>query len=437
MKSKYKLSRFELAFCIACFLFYFAWAAAKPFNYAPDEAMRYDVTRFLFFNNRLPVGDELLSHWGFSYAHLPTVLCNQLGYIFTKLASLFTSDEFRILLSARMVSVCCGAGSVFFVLKAGKRMLTPPGKWIFAVLIAFMPQFAFLSSYVNNDIVAFFGITMILYAWVLGMQDMWNFKNTTLLGIGVSVCALSYYNSYAWILFSIFFFFAVYLFQKDTDSKRIRLLTAYIVVLVFCLIGYSFIRHLVLYGDLLGFNVTHYYGERFAEDYLKPSNRITPAKQGVSVFTMLFSPEYSWLRTTWRSFIGCFSYMSVWCGSKVYLTITIFLALGCIGAVVRFIIYLRKGQKCKTLSVFYLFMIACAIITICLSIYNSLAEDFQPQGRYIYPAFPTLALFVAEGWEEFLGFIKDEKHHYAVCAMICTSFIALSLYVYLTVYLPS
>lgn len=431
-----RLSKTELAFCIICFLLYFTWAATKPFDYAPDEAMRYDVTLFLFDNNRLPVGDELLSHWGFSYAHIPAVLSSELGCVFMKLASVFTNNDFHLLLAARMVSVCCGVGSLVFLFKTGKQILSPLGKWVLVIIVALMPQFAFISSYVNNDIVAFWGVTMIIYAWVLGMQEMWNLKNATLLAVGISVCALAYYNSYAWILFSVFFFFAVYLLNKE-KSRKIGALTTYVVAVVFLLVGYSFIRHLVLYGDLLGFETSHYYGEKYAIDSLKPSNRLSVAKHGVPLSTMLFDSSYSWFKITWKSFIAVFGYMSVWCDSAIYIVVSLFIVIGCIGAIIHIVKSMHNRKISNISLVFYSFMIACAIITVCLSIYNSYAKDFQPQGRYIYPAFPTLAIFVAIGWEKWLSLIKEKEHRYAACASICTSFAAISLYVFATVYLPS
>ena len=61
-----KLSGFEFLFIALVFCFYSIWAVAKGYDYAPDEQMRFEVTRFLFDNNRLPVNDELLSNWGFS-----------------------------------------------------------------------------------------------------------------------------------------------------------------------------------------------------------------------------------------------------------------------------------------------------------------------------------------------------------------------------------
>lgn len=439
-KNDRMLSWFEWFFCFAVFVFYFIWAVLQKYNYAPDEYMRYDVTMFLFNNNRLPVGDELLSFWwGFSYAHLPAVLCNQLGYVFMKIASIFTTTEFHLLVAARMVSVFCGTGAVYYTIKISKQLFKSPARWIMIVLIAFMPQYAFLSSYVNNDIVAFFGISMIMYAWVLSIKDNWNFKNGTLLSVGMSVCALAYYNSYAWILFSIFFFIITYFLQNRNDYKGFAKISGFIIIFTLALIGYSFIRHLVIYGDLLGIETSHKYGELYAHESLKPSNRFSLYEQGVSIFDMLFSLQYKWVYVTVKSFIAVFGYMTIDCPNYVYVCILLIFVIGIIGFVVRFVdkIIIKKHKLKPIILVFYICLALSGIVTVLLSIRNSYCTDFQPQGRYCYPAFLPLAFAVTKGFETLLNLLKKLKIRcYAVTA-ICVAFIFISLYIFNTTFLPS
>lgn len=434
-KNPRKLSVHELLFVVAVFCFYFVWAISKDYNYAPDEAMRFDVTKFLFENNRLPKYDELLSDWGFSYAHLPAVLCSQIGYILMKVASIFTSDPHKLLLAARMVSVLSCTGAVYFIIKLTKLIFKRSTRWIMIVTIAFMPQFAFISSYVNNDSVAFLGIAMIAYAWALGIFDNWNIKNCGLLSVGLATCALSYYNSYAWILISIFFFVFVYLYKNKKDYKGLFKYAGIVAGLTFLLAGYSFIRHLVLYGDLLGFETSHYYGNLYAIPALHPDNRISVAEQGLSLQYMLF--DMDWLLISFRSFIGAFGYMQYLCSENVYTLAKIFIRIAIIGCAISIVIRIFKKQKPDTLKlVFYISAVLCAVITICLSIYNSYNTDFQPQGRYCYPAFLTIALLIASGYDGFISLFK-EKHRYALTAMVCTAFIVVSIYVFSSVYLPS
>lgn len=439
-KNNKSLLWYELLFCLATFVFYFFWAVLQQYNYAPDEYMRHDVTMFLYNNNRLPVGDELLSFWwGFSYAHFPTVLCNQLGYVFMKIASIFTTTEFHLLVAARMVSVFCGTGAVYYTIKISKQLFKSPARWIMIVLIAFMPQYAFLSSYVNNDIVAFFGISMIMYAWVLVVKENWNFKIAALLSIGMSICALSYYNSYAWILFSVFFFITTYFIQNRKDYKGFAKISSFIIILTLALIAYNFIRHIVLYGDLLGFDTCHLYGELYAHETLKPSTRISLQEQGVSLFDMIFSLQYKWIYVTVKSFIAVFGYMTVECPDYVYICILLLFVIGIIGFVIRFVdeIIIKKKKPNILMIILYVCVVLSAVVSVALSILNSYTADFQPQGRYCYPAFLPLAFVVAKGFETVLKIFKTKKYKCFVVTVVSIAFIVLSLAVFKFIFVPS
>lgn len=431
-----KLTAWEILFLGAIFCFYCLWAVTKGFNYAPDEAMRYDVTWFLFENNRLPVYDELLSDWGFSYAHLPAVLCSQLGYVLMKITSVFTTNPTVLLMAARMVSVLSCVGAVYFIIKLTKLILKTPARWIMIVTVAFMPQFAFISSYVNNDSVAFLGVSIIAYSWALGITDNWNVKNCILLSVGIATCALSYYNSYAWILLSVAFFIFSYLYMNKKDYKGLFKYAGIVVGCTFLLAGYCFIRHLVVYGDLLGFETSHYYGELYSIPSLHPDNRLSIAEQGLSLGDMLFDKH--WLSTSFKSFIGVFGYMQYSCPPVVYSLAKLFITVAIIGCLIGGAVRIIKKKWPERLKfAFYIAVALCAVITVALSIYNSYNTDFQPQGRYCYPAFLSIALFIAIGYDSILKLFKNENHRYALTAILCTAFIGISAFVFLKVYLPS
>ncbi len=435
-KNARKISAYELLFLCFVFCYYFVWAVAKKLDYGPDEAMRYDVTRFLFENNRLPVHDELLSHWGFSYGHMPTVACNWFGYVLMKVASIYTLDSHTLLIAARMVSVICCTGTVYFVIKLTRIIFKTPARWIMIVMIAFIPQFAFLASYVNNDSVALLGIAIIIYSWALGMTNNWTLKECVLLSVGISVCAISYYNSYGWILLSIFFFIFSYLYKNKKDYKGLLKYVGVIAGLTFLLAGYGFIRHLVIYGDLIGFNTTRYYRNLYAIPSLQFENCPSVSEQGLSLAYMLFDME--WVRITFRSFVGNFGYMQYQCPNVVYKLAMLLVFIALIGSIVGIIVKIAKKEKIDRLRLaFYVSSAFSAMITVVLSIYNSYTADFQPQGRYCYPAIFTVALFVAMGCNGLLRLVKEPKHKYAMVAMVCTVFIGVSIFVFSEVYLPS
>ena len=80
----------ELAFLLLCAAYCTLWIF-QPFNFSPDEAMRFGVTRFLFDHGRLPVNEEAIGKiWGHSYAHRPTMFCNIAGACLMWIAAPFT-----------------------------------------------------------------------------------------------------------------------------------------------------------------------------------------------------------------------------------------------------------------------------------------------------------------------------------------------------------
>lgn len=429
----------ELCFILFCFVYYSVWAVIMPSGYGPDESMRHEVTQFIFENGRLPIGEELLNDlWGFSYAHLPTVLCNQLGAVFMKIASVFTEREYILLIAARFVSVFSATCSIYFLIKSSKLLFRSVSGLIMVVIVAFTPQFAFLASYANNDMLAFLGSTVIFYAWALAINDKWNYKNALLLSIGMAVCALSYYNSYAWIAMSVVIFFSTYLMEKPRNIKHLIKITGLIVGVTFLIAGYSFVRHLVLYDDLLGFTTSHHFGELYAPAGMKPSERLSLNERGVGIFTMLFDPLYSWFRTSFISFIGCFGYMELKLSDYTYSFFILVFVIGILGFFIKTVVaFLDKGKRIKTkLIIFYAAVAMTAVITVFLSIYNSYNTDFQPQGRYCYPAFIALAFFVAKGYEAIFKLIKRHNAETVGITVICAAIIVVSITAFNTVYLP-
>ncbi len=438
-KTPRSLTMIEWLFCIACFVFYAMWAMAKTLNYGPDEAMRYQVTQFMLEHGRLPINDELIEKtWGFSYAHFPTVLCNWISFAFSKAASLFTTGSFKLLVAGRMGSVLAATGTVYYAVKISKQIFRPSTRWLFVVLVAFMPQFAFLSSYINNDSLALLGVAMILYAWVLGLKFNWEWRSAVLLAFGVSICGLSYYNSYAWILASIFLFIFSYFYQNKKDYKGFWKWFGIIVAIVLALVGYTFIRQLVLYGDLFGFKPRFYYAEIYAAEAYKPSVTKSLAEKGVSLWQMLFSPPYNFVSRTVQSFVGVFGPMNVFCADIVYTILYTVIVVGAMGVVWRAVDgMIHKRRLSVRKWTFLMGMIFSIVVIIGLVVYKSYTGDYQPQGRYAFPAFMAIMLGVAKGYEFILWHIKKQEHRYAVTASLCTGFIILSVCIFTTVYLPS
>ena len=183
-----KMKREKIAkfvFVIFVFLIYFIWACSQPYNAAPDEGMKYDICKYIVENNKLPHGgDEAIRSpiWGISYGFTP-ILAYMISSVFMRIVMLFTTNEFAILVGARFTSVLFGTLTVWMAMKIGEKLFQGMYRWLFVVLIACLPQFAFLGSYLNNDSLALFSISVIIYAWLIGKEQKWNLKSCILLSV--------------------------------------------------------------------------------------------------------------------------------------------------------------------------------------------------------------------------------------------------------------
>lgn len=442
---KDKLHKSEISYILFCFVLYFIWSIAKELNYAPDEAMRYLIPEYIFQHNQLPNGnmDFLRNNlWGFSYAYYPNFLGPLLSAFFMKFVSLFTADSFCLLAASRFPSVLSGTATVYFAFKSGKRLFSKNGCWFFVISLSMIPQFVFLTSYVNNDMLAICGSAIILYSWLLGLQNGWNYKNSALLALGIIISALSYYNSYGWIMCSIFVFGLSYLLQirKESSYKDMIKLGIFISVLVLASILYFFIRNAILYnGDFLGIKALTASSQQFAPNEWKPSNRNTPKNLGMSVPEMFISRYWTgtpWIIKTYITFIGAFGFSDVFLPMWVYVFYTLIFIISFSGLMCSFFDWIRseKSSSSKSSVLFHCALSAAFIIPVILAVYYSYAIDYQPQGRYCYPMILAFVYFETVG----LLRIAEKKNHLRkiLLPLLGILIVSITLYVTFFIYLP-
>ncbi len=376
---------------------------------APDEDMRYMIPKYIYTHHALPTGTEPeLRHsiWGFSYALYP-YLSSIISAFFMQLASFVTTNPTVLLLAARFTSVLAGTAFVFIVFKIGELLFKKKESvLLFAVLCSFLPQFLFICSYQNNDSLALFSIALIFYFWLRGHKDGWKISSCIGLGIGCGICALSYYNAYGYILCSI----PVFLVSMGILKKRKKeILKKFVLILgiAFLVGGWFFIRNAVIHdGDILGRETIAEQGELYAEDEYKPSQHETPAKLGLSFTETFFhfdfgsgskEPYSNWIQNTICSFIGVFSFLTLFMDLPVYLIYIVFFFLGFL---LFCILGIRKNwwhdKWRRTIMITGFF---CILIPLGMSLYNSYYSDFQAQGRYLLPALIPLMMMITSGYD--------------------------------------
>ena len=416
-------------FLIGLFCYYLIWTVSQPYNSCPDEKMKWDICKYIAEHNSIPDGrDESIrdSAWGISYAFQP-ILTYMICAVFVKIASIFTTQQFALVVAARLVSTISMTLTIYFVIKIANKLFKDKGiyKYLFIIFIAFQPITAFLASYINNDSTAILAISMIIYLWILGLESNWKTKHCILLGGAVGFCALTYYNAYGYILCSVLICLSSAVLNK-MGAKEIAKKALIVASVAFAVAGWWFVRNAIIYdGDILGTKTQNEYGDKYALEQYKPSVRKTPENSNESILHML--NEDAWAKTTVKSFVGIFGYQSILMSNKIYYLYLSLWLIGGLGCLLKFkdLFIYKKEEKSKYI-LNYIFVIAI-IIPILLSIIYSYTSDFQPQGRYIMGIIIPFMYFVVNGIQTMLEkFIKSEKIRNIIIIMIMLLIIAIS-----------
>lgn len=399
----------------------------------PDEDMRFAVVNWIAVHSHLPTGfeEEIINPlWGYSYAFTP-YLPSMISALFVKIAGIFSSSLNAACFAARLVNVFAGMGTVFVSFRVGDKLLDNRySVYFMAGTVAFLPQFVFLSSCINNDIVSLLSAFMILDAVLDGARDGWKTRSMAYLSAGTALCLLTYYFGYAWVLFALAGFFCTS-HKRGESAKATWRKAGLIALAVFVLAGWYFIRNGIIYhGDFLGYKTQ----ALCASDYAASHNTYlanNPGKLSMHLRDMLHNGR--WMETTMESFIGMFGGMIICLDGKFY----DFYQAGFWLCILLFALYrYRTKEKISTAL-----LIAFGCVTafpVAFSIYSSYTRDYQPQGRYVFSIIPVLAVLAAVGIDEFSKAAQNKykfgKYIPAAAAVILFLVFAV---IYYTVMLPT
>lgn len=369
----------------------------------PDEPFRYKVVQFIYKYGKLPNGYDpeiRIPGYGISYGFY-TLLPYIVQGFFLRFVSLFSKDALVLLYAARFVNIIfglCMAVVVYFL--AGRLFKDSRFKWLFCFAVMFLPQNLFLHTYVNTDSMSMLSTAIIMYALVAAYQDSFTWKNSTILAIGISICAQSYFNAYGFILCSIFLYVGFYIKKNaatgkiQIDWKEFWLKGGYIAGLVLLLAGWCFVRNAILYdGDFLGMESLKKCAALYGDPAVQPYDK-TYSARGLSVFTML--KEQGFFNGLYLSFIATYGSMAITGNIWMYRFYKVFLAVGMIA----FLLIRNKEEKKENRGkriFFRINMLLCILIPLFLCIRYAYTMDYQHQGRYVMPALIPIMLWTVEG----------------------------------------
>ncbi len=366
----------------------------------PDEEARFLVPQYICVHGTIPVGFEeevQIRGYGGSYAFYTAFPYIVMGF-FMRLVSLLTDSPLLLLYAARLVNVAAGVLSAFIVYLLGGLLFSDKRfAWLFRIAVMFLPQHLFLYTYVNNDAFSLLGVVLIWYSFVRmyrgGRSTL--LTGTLTLGLGISLCALSYYNSYGYILISVLLFIGLFLKKEEGkisfDLKNLLKYAALETALVLLLTGWWFIRScIVLDGDILGLDAM----SRAQEQVSLATGivgRKPPLADGISVPQFVADP-FIWASLVF-SYIGQFGCTSIIANKLFYFAYILYMLVGSVPG----IILVRKSRGKRLLL--EICGIAAALISFSLWFIYCYTTDLQTQGRYIMMTVTTLMYFIVRGYE--------------------------------------
>ncbi|MCM8709406.1 glycosyltransferase family 39 protein [Clostridium sp. SYSU_GA19001] len=402
--SKLDKERLFVVVLIACsFFLYIAWAVIIPFDHAPDEFQRFDIVNFIIKYRNLPISGDIrlfYGDYGISYATTP-----YLPYIISAGLCIFADKigvNLPVYIISRMLSVFSGVGTVYFSWLISKRIFKQSKvKYFFPLFLAFIPQFAFISAYTNQDAFTVFLSSIMIYLWLLGLESNWGYNVVIKVGIVSGLMALSYLNGYSIILATLFIVLITYKNKLSNSFFKKLLLCIFI---IFIVSGWFFIRNYLIYdGDFLGRNYGRALSEKLAIPKYKPSIRNTLKHRGLGIRYLLFNTN--WLSDTFKSFWGYFDYMILPMNNKYYFLMFLIVAASLIGLFYKIVYYYKTDIKMLMRNKFYIALAFTSVISFILHSYYSIYSDYQPQGRYLFPALIALIILLCKGLD---GIIADK-----------------------------
>ncbi len=416
--------KIKYIFAFVIFILLIIMSMKLSIYFFPDESMRYDIPKYIFTHGVLPKGDEkeiINQIWGFSYGYTP-YLPSLISVVFMKITSFFTMNSSALLIAARMTSilsgvltylVCYSIGEEFF---SSKKIIN-----LFSLLVALLPQFIFLSSYINNDAFSVLTTALILLMWIKGIKSNWSYKTCIFLGIAIGLCALTYYNAYGFILCSIFIY-CISCYKAKFTIKEFLIKGIVIFISAFVVAGWFFIRNFLIHnGDFLGMNSMYECGEKYAMEGYQMSKRQT--YQVLGYRHPLLQP--AWLLSTLQSFICATGYMEHLISYPLLIVYVIILFIGFV-----FGIYKRKTELFKINNYFLICLLLCMLIPVLLSAHYSYTIDYQAQGRYIMSMLIPLMLIVSMGY----NYLEIKLQKYTIINKLSISQLITVIYILLFIY---
>jgi hypothetical protein len=271
------------------------------------------------------------------------------------------------------------------------------------------PQVWYVFSYFNGDGFAFFIAFLIalqlIYSESLTSQylssnnlfDKW--YGGALFGILLGLIPLLKMNYYLYIPFILLIIVLNYIFErKDVllEKNRLRKKKLGFIACVALCISLPPLVYDQYINDFRKNEKIYNFVEKHAMQEFRPSTiknapddsypGLNLRSKGVSLQEMFLENSY-WRKLSYFSFFGLYSYMCLYADSSYYYILSMVLA-GIILFIYFYAAYTISFKDGIILCLTLMFL----LLAIGQSVYISWTSDFEPQGRYLFPAIPILMI---------------------------------------------
>jgi hypothetical protein len=285
----------------------------------------------------------------------------------------------------RLFSVLLGALTVvisFFI----ARLVWPkaPGKRILAVgLVAFWPQFVFLSSLINNDNLLILLATLTLWVTLTQIRDGVSWRNATYLGIILGALLLTKVSA-------IFIALPIAVgFVRGSGDRRVWRYVLATLGIMSAISGWWYVYNWVEYGDPTG---TKAVLETWPEEVIRPGTLALD----VGIERISFAYSSVWAR---------FGHGAVPVSRPLYVFFDALTGAALLGAAVGGVRWMATRKEDRIPAVVYLQVITIAVFaavwTLALLYWASMAWSGN-QGRYMLPGIAAWGIIFTFGLHAWL-----------------------------------
>jgi len=299
---------------------------------------------------------------------------------------------------ARISSILMGMVTIAFtILIAWKVFPESPLIGLLAgALVAFNPQFIFISGSVNNDNLLTMIATISWWQVLRTIEQPERMRHWIYLGMLIGMGFLTKVNG-GLVIAAVAGIALLTTSIKKRSSKLLIQGALSIVLVTVALSGWWFLRNQILYGDILGWKVY--------QKVFEVNLRHSPLQwRDVKEF---FSVQF-------RSFWGVFGWMNVYAPQWFYQAFKVLCLISLLGLVIRTLRHQLSKEKAAPISLLFLIFIAqeaymLAVITKC--------NPSCYQGRYLFPAIAPIAIILSWG---LTGLLPKQKKLASILVLALT-----------------